>query len=119
MKLCAIINFPCNNLGFNISVLTVLTRFSQLKLTGLFTLITAVPGKPTGVTLQEAIKDYMVLGWNVPANNGGADIRGFFVDYRTVKGGVAGKWHEMNHQALTTTSYKVSFKFLQAHIHKT
>uniref|UniRef100_A0AAX7U7G1 Myomesin 1a (skelemin) n=1 Tax=Astatotilapia calliptera TaxID=8154 RepID=A0AAX7U7G1_ASTCA len=82
--------------------------FSQLKLTGLFTLITAVPGKPTGVTLQEAFKDYMVLGWNAPANNGGADIRGYFVDYRTVKGGVAGKWHEMNHQALTTTSYKVT-----------
>uniref|UniRef100_A0A3Q2VEZ3 Myomesin 1a (skelemin) n=1 Tax=Haplochromis burtoni TaxID=8153 RepID=A0A3Q2VEZ3_HAPBU len=65
-----------------------------------------VPGKPTGVTLQEAFKDYMVLGWNAPANNGGADIRGYFVDYRTVKGGVAGKWHEMNHQALTTTTYK-------------
>uniref|UniRef100_I3JRU5 Myomesin 1a (skelemin) n=1 Tax=Oreochromis niloticus TaxID=8128 RepID=I3JRU5_ORENI len=65
-----------------------------------------VPGKPTGVTLLEAFKDYMVLGWNAPANNGGADIRGYFVDYRTVKGGVAGKWHEMNHQALTTTSYK-------------
>uniref|UniRef100_A0AAX7TP27 Myomesin 1a (skelemin) n=1 Tax=Astatotilapia calliptera TaxID=8154 RepID=A0AAX7TP27_ASTCA len=68
----------------------------------------SVPGKPTGVTLQEAFKDYMVLGWNAPANNGGADIRGYFVDYRTVKGGVAGKWHEMNHQALTTTSYKVT-----------
>uniref|UniRef100_A0A669D1A6 Myomesin 1a (skelemin) n=1 Tax=Oreochromis niloticus TaxID=8128 RepID=A0A669D1A6_ORENI len=67
----------------------------------------SVPGKPTGVTLLEAFKDYMVLGWNAPANNGGADIRGYFVDYRTVKGGVAGKWHEMNHQALTTTSYKV------------
>uniref|UniRef100_A0A669E2P5 Myomesin 1a (skelemin) n=1 Tax=Oreochromis niloticus TaxID=8128 RepID=A0A669E2P5_ORENI len=66
----------------------------------------SVPGKPTGVTLLEAFKDYMVLGWNAPANNGGADIRGYFVDYRTVKGGVAGKWHEMNHQALTTTSYK-------------
>lgn len=68
---------------------------------------TAVPGKPTGVTLLEAVKDYMVLGWTAPANDGGADVRGYFVDYRTVKGDVVGKWHEMNHQALTTTSYKV------------
>uniref|UniRef100_A0A4W6F401 Myomesin 1a (skelemin) n=1 Tax=Lates calcarifer TaxID=8187 RepID=A0A4W6F401_LATCA len=65
-----------------------------------------VPGKATGVTLLEAVKDYMVLTWTAPANNGGADIRGYFVDYRTVKGNVVGKWHEMNHQALTTTSYK-------------
>lgn len=68
---------------------------------------TAVPGKPTGVTLLEAVKDCMVLGWTAPANDGGAEVRGYFVDYRTVKGGVVGKWHEMNHQALTTTSYKV------------
>uniref|UniRef100_A0A3P8UC28 Myomesin 1a (skelemin) n=1 Tax=Amphiprion percula TaxID=161767 RepID=A0A3P8UC28_AMPPE len=65
-----------------------------------------IPGKPSGVTLLEAVKDYMVLGWTAPANNGGADVRGYFVDYRTVKGGVVGKWHELNHQALTTTSYK-------------
>lgn len=50
----------------------------------------------------------MVLAWTEPANNGGADIRGYFIDYRTVKGGVVGKWHEMNHKALTSTSYKVS-----------
>uniref|UniRef100_A0A3B3BVT7 Myomesin 1a (skelemin) n=1 Tax=Oryzias melastigma TaxID=30732 RepID=A0A3B3BVT7_ORYME len=62
--------------------------------------------QPTAVTLQEALKDYMVLGWTPPADNGGADVRGYFVDYRTVKGGVFGKWHEMNHQALPTASYK-------------
>ncbi|XP_030258482.1 myomesin 1a (skelemin) isoform X2 [Sparus aurata] len=66
----------------------------------------SIPGKPNGVTLLEAAKDYMVLGWTAPANDGGADIRGYFVDYRTLKGDVVGKWHEMNHQALTTTSYK-------------
>ncbi|KAK5860179.1 hypothetical protein PBY51_021675 [Eleginops maclovinus] len=48
----------------------------------------------------------MTLAWTEPAFNGGADIRGYFVDHRTVKGGVVGKWHEMNHKALTTTSYK-------------
>lgn len=70
--------------------------------------LTAVPGQPTGVTLLEALKDYMVLGWTPPADNGGADVRGYFVDYRTVKGGVLGQWHEMNHQALTAASYKVT-----------
>ncbi|KAM9845322.1 myomesin 1a (skelemin) [Aulostomus maculatus] len=66
----------------------------------------SVPGKPTSVMLLEAEKDCMVLRWTEPASNGGADIRGYFVDYRTVKGDVVGKWHEMNHHALTTTSYK-------------
>lgn len=68
---------------------------------------TAVPGRPTAVTLLEAVKDYMVLAWTAPHNDGGADVRGYFVDCRTVKGDVVGKWHEMNHQALTTTSYRV------------
>uniref|UniRef100_H2MU89 Myomesin 1a (skelemin) n=1 Tax=Oryzias latipes TaxID=8090 RepID=H2MU89_ORYLA len=66
----------------------------------------SVPGQPTGVTLLEALKDYMVLGWTPPADNGGADVRGYFVDYRTVKGGVLGQWHEMNHQALTAENLK-------------
>uniref|UniRef100_A0A3P8W4J3 Myomesin 1a (skelemin) n=1 Tax=Cynoglossus semilaevis TaxID=244447 RepID=A0A3P8W4J3_CYNSE len=68
----------------------------------------SVPGKPTGVTLLEAVRDYMVVGWTEPATDGGGAIRGYFVDYRTVKGNVVGKWHELNHQALTTTSYKVN-----------
>ncbi|XP_068594133.1 myomesin 1a (skelemin) isoform X2 [Cebidichthys violaceus] len=66
----------------------------------------SVPGKSTGVTQLEAVKDYMMLAWTEPASKGGADIKGYFVDYRTVKGGVVGKWHEMNLKALTTTSYK-------------
>ncbi|XP_034038782.1 myomesin 1a (skelemin) [Thalassophryne amazonica] len=66
----------------------------------------SVPGKPTDVTLLEAVKDCMVLGWTAPADNGGAGLRGYFVDYRTVKKGVVGKWHELNHQALSATSYK-------------
>lgn len=49
----------------------------------------------------------MVLGWKAPANTGGADIRGYYLDYRTVKDGVTSKWHELNLQAVTGTSYKV------------
>jgi len=66
----------------------------------------SVTGKPTDVKLLEAAKDYMVLGWNPPANSGGADIRGFFVDYRTVKGQVTGKWHQLHEKALTTATFK-------------
>ncbi|KAK7945029.1 hypothetical protein WMY93_000757 [Mugilogobius chulae] len=66
----------------------------------------ALPSKPTTVRLVEAVKDYMVITWDAPASDGGADIRGYFIDYRTIKGGVAGKWHELNLQAVTTNTYK-------------
>ncbi|XP_061694500.1 myomesin 1a (skelemin) isoform X2 [Syngnathoides biaculeatus] len=67
----------------------------------------SVPAAPTGVRLLEAHRDTMVIGWSEPDNTGGADVRGYFVDYRTVKGHVVSKWHELNLQALTSTSYKV------------
>uniref|UniRef100_A0A8C1D870 Myomesin 1a (skelemin) n=1 Tax=Cyprinus carpio carpio TaxID=630221 RepID=A0A8C1D870_CYPCA len=63
---------------------------------------------PTGVTLLERVRDYMVLGWQAPAKTGGADIRGYYLDYRTVKNGVTSKWHEINLQTVTGTSYKVT-----------
>uniref|UniRef100_A0A671MI29 M-protein, striated muscle-like n=1 Tax=Sinocyclocheilus anshuiensis TaxID=1608454 RepID=A0A671MI29_9TELE len=68
----------------------------------------AVPSPPTGVTLLERVRDYMVLGWQAPAKTGGADIRGYYLDYRTVKDGVTSKWHEINLQTVTGTSYKVT-----------
>uniref|UniRef100_A0A8C2A4J7 Myomesin 1a (skelemin) n=1 Tax=Cyprinus carpio TaxID=7962 RepID=A0A8C2A4J7_CYPCA len=68
----------------------------------------AVPSPPTGVTLLERVRDYMVLGWQAPAKTGGADIRGYYLDYRTVKNGVISKWHEINLQTVTGTSYKVT-----------
>uniref|UniRef100_A0A672Q2J6 Myomesin-1-like n=1 Tax=Sinocyclocheilus grahami TaxID=75366 RepID=A0A672Q2J6_SINGR len=68
----------------------------------------SVPSPPTGVTLQERVRDYMVLGWQAPAKTGGADIKGYYLDYRTVKDGVTSKWHEINLQAVTGTSYKVT-----------
>uniref|UniRef100_A0A8C5FTD3 Myomesin 1a (skelemin) n=1 Tax=Gadus morhua TaxID=8049 RepID=A0A8C5FTD3_GADMO len=66
----------------------------------------AVPGKPSAVTLVEAAKDYMVLSWSAPASDGGAEITGYYVNYRTVKGEVVGKWHELNSKAVNATSYK-------------
>uniref|UniRef100_A0A672MUH4 M-protein, striated muscle-like n=1 Tax=Sinocyclocheilus grahami TaxID=75366 RepID=A0A672MUH4_SINGR len=68
----------------------------------------AVPRPPTGVTLLERVRDYMVLSWQAPAKTGGADIRGYYLDYRTVKDGVTSKWHEINLQTVTGTSYKVT-----------
>ncbi|XP_019751873.1 myomesin 1a (skelemin) isoform X2 [Hippocampus comes] len=67
----------------------------------------SVPATPTDVRLLEADRDTMVLGWSEPADNGGADIRGYFVDYRTVKGRAVGQWRELNLRALTAASYKV------------
>ncbi|XP_051554889.1 myomesin-2-like isoform X2 [Myxocyprinus asiaticus] len=68
----------------------------------------AVPSPPTGVILLESARDYMVLGWQAPAKTGGADIRGYYLDYRTVKDGATSKWHELNLQAVNATSYKVT-----------
>lgn len=48
----------------------------------------------------------MVLGWTAPANDGGAEVRGYYLDYRTVKDGVASKWYELNLKPVTSTSYK-------------
>uniref|UniRef100_A0AAY4ACB7 Myomesin 1a (skelemin) n=1 Tax=Denticeps clupeoides TaxID=299321 RepID=A0AAY4ACB7_9TELE len=69
-------------------------------------LCSAIPAPPTGVTLAERFQGYMVLSWQAPTKTGGADIRGYYLDYRTVKDGVADGWHELNTQAVTGTSYK-------------
>ncbi|XP_031418958.1 myomesin 1a (skelemin) isoform X2 [Clupea harengus] len=66
----------------------------------------AISGPPSGVKMAERLRDYMVISWQPPAKSGGADIVGYYVDYRTVKGGVTGQWHELNTQAVTGTSYK-------------
>lgn len=67
-----------------------------------------VPSPPSTVTLLERVRDYMVLGWQAPAKTGGADIRGYYLDYRTIKGNVKSKWHEINTKASTDTTYKVT-----------
>lgn len=50
----------------------------------------------------------MVLAWKQPTFIGGADITGYFVDYRDVIDGVPGKWHEANIKAVSERAYRVS-----------
>uniref|UniRef100_A0A8C2KNW1 Myomesin-1 n=1 Tax=Cyprinus carpio TaxID=7962 RepID=A0A8C2KNW1_CYPCA len=56
----------------------------------------ASPTPPYGITVLECVRDSMVLAWKQPTFIGGADITGYFIDYREVIGGVPGKWHEAN-----------------------
>lgn len=49
----------------------------------------------------------MVLAWKQPTFIGGADITGYFVDYREVIDGVPGKWHEANIKAVSERAYRV------------
>lgn len=51
----------------------------------------------------------MVLAWKQPTFIGGADITGYFVDYREVIDGVPGKWHEANIKAVSERAYRVGW----------
>uniref|UniRef100_A0A673GYX1 Myomesin-1 n=1 Tax=Sinocyclocheilus rhinocerous TaxID=307959 RepID=A0A673GYX1_9TELE len=61
-----------------------------------------------GITVLECVRDAMVLAWKQPTFIGGADITGYFVDYREVIGGVPGKWHEANIKSVSERAYRVS-----------
>uniref|UniRef100_A0A671QWE6 M-protein, striated muscle-like n=1 Tax=Sinocyclocheilus anshuiensis TaxID=1608454 RepID=A0A671QWE6_9TELE len=66
------------------------------------------PTPPYGITVLECVRDSMVLAWKQPTFIGGADITGYFVDYREVIGGVPGKWHEANIKSVSERAYRVS-----------
>ncbi|XP_032360214.1 M-protein, striated muscle isoform X5 [Etheostoma spectabile] len=68
----------------------------------------ASPAPPYGITVLECVCDSMVLAWKQPSFIGGADITGYFVDYREVIDGVPGKWHEANIKAISERAYRVS-----------
>ncbi|KAM8731397.1 myomesin-1 isoform 2-T2 [Acanthopagrus schlegelii] len=68
----------------------------------------ASPAPPYGITVLECVRDSMVLGWKQPNFIGGADITGYFVDYREVIDGVPGRWHEANIRAVSERAYRVS-----------
>uniref|UniRef100_A0A8C2KKQ3 Myomesin-1 n=1 Tax=Cyprinus carpio TaxID=7962 RepID=A0A8C2KKQ3_CYPCA len=66
------------------------------------------PTPPYGITVLECVRDSMVLAWKQPTFIGGADITGYFIDYREVIGGVPGKWHEANIKSVSERAYRVS-----------
>ncbi|XP_034069843.1 myomesin-1 isoform X2 [Gymnodraco acuticeps] len=68
----------------------------------------ASPAPPYGITVLECVFDSMVLSWKQPTFIGGADITGYFVDYREVIDGVTGKWHEANIRSISERAYRVS-----------
>ncbi|XP_056155262.1 M-protein, striated muscle [Lampris incognitus] len=68
----------------------------------------ASPAPPYGISVLECVRDSMVLGWKQPTFIGGADITGYFVDYREVVDGVPGKWHEANIKSVSERAYRVS-----------
>ncbi|XP_051266976.1 myomesin-1 isoform X5 [Dicentrarchus labrax] len=68
----------------------------------------ASPAPPYGISVLECVRDSMVLAWKQPTFIGGADITGYFVDYREVIDGVPGKWHEANIRAVSERAYRVS-----------
>ncbi|KAL1006863.1 hypothetical protein UPYG_G00078220 [Umbra pygmaea] len=68
----------------------------------------ASPAPPYGINILECVRDSMVLAWKQPTFIGGADITGYFVDYREVVNGVPGKWHEANIKGISDRAYRVS-----------
>ncbi|XP_078147413.1 myomesin-1 isoform X1 [Centroberyx gerrardi] len=68
----------------------------------------ASPTPPYGITVLECVRDAMVLAWKQPTFAGGADITGYFVDYREVIDGVPRKWHEANIKSVSERAYRVS-----------
>ncbi|XP_037312073.2 M-protein, striated muscle isoform X5 [Pungitius pungitius] len=68
----------------------------------------ASPAPPFGISVLECVRDSMVLAWKQPSFAGGADITGYFLDYREVVDGVPEKWHEANTRAVSERAYRVS-----------
>lgn len=68
----------------------------------------AAPSPPYDITCIESFRDSMVLGWKQPDATGGAEITGYYVNYREVIGGVPGKWREANVKAVSDAAYKIS-----------
>lgn len=68
----------------------------------------AAPSPPCDITCLESFRDSMVLGWKQPEKTGGAEITGYYVNYREVIDGVAGMWREANIKAVSDEAYKIS-----------
>ncbi|XP_037662274.1 myomesin-1 isoform X2 [Choloepus didactylus] len=68
----------------------------------------AAPSPPYDITCLESFRDSMILGWKQPEKTGGAEITGYYVNYREVIDGVPGKWREANIKAVSDQAYKIS-----------
>ncbi|XP_077208781.1 myomesin-1 isoform X1 [Paroedura picta] len=67
----------------------------------------ATPSPPYDITVLESVRDSMVLGWKQPKSIGGAEITGYYVNYREVIGGKPGEWKEANIKAISERAYRV------------
>ncbi|KAM6457254.1 myomesin-1 isoform 3-T3 [Liasis olivaceus] len=67
----------------------------------------APPSPPYDITVLESVRDSMVLGWKQPKVIGGAEITGYYVNYREVIGGVPGEWKEANIKAISERAYRI------------
>ncbi|XP_039206961.1 myomesin-1 isoform X3 [Crotalus tigris] len=68
----------------------------------------APPSPPYDITVLESVRDSMVLGWKQPKVIGGAEITGYYVNYREVIGGVHGEWKEANIKAISERAYRIN-----------
>lgn len=68
----------------------------------------AAPSPPCDITCLESFRDSMVLGWKQPDKTGGAEITGYYVNYREIIDGVPGRWREANIKAISDEAYKIS-----------
>uniref|UniRef100_A0A8C4YQC5 Myomesin-1 n=1 Tax=Gopherus evgoodei TaxID=1825980 RepID=A0A8C4YQC5_9SAUR len=67
----------------------------------------AAPSPPYDITVLESVRDSMVLGWKQPKIIGGAEITGYYVNYREVIDGVPGKWNEANIKPVSERAYRI------------
>ncbi|XP_026527663.1 myomesin-1 isoform X3 [Notechis scutatus] len=68
----------------------------------------APPSPPYDITVLESVRDSMVLGWKQPKVIGGAEITGYYVNYREVIGEIPGEWKEANIKAISERAYRIN-----------
>uniref|UniRef100_H3ASF7 Myomesin-1 n=1 Tax=Latimeria chalumnae TaxID=7897 RepID=H3ASF7_LATCH len=65
------------------------------------------PAPPYDITVLESVRDSMVLSWKQPKFHGGAEITGYFVNYREVIADKPGRWQEANIKPISDRAYRV------------
>uniref|UniRef100_A0A8D2JJF5 Myomesin-1 n=1 Tax=Varanus komodoensis TaxID=61221 RepID=A0A8D2JJF5_VARKO len=70
-------------------------------------LLHAAPSPPYDITVLESVRDAMVLGWKQPKAIGGAEITGYYVNYREVIDGEPREWREANIKPVSERAYRV------------